>query len=220
MSTSSTTWASSSRWKWIAFAAPYSPGIPHLCLSANSPPKVKKSHLPSKVKNLTLPPKINKSHLPQKVNKSHLPPKVGGRRCGNPGIRPLCRGGSQCSGCLVSHNVLQTFHPHCGEDQRGHQGLYRFLKEPARIAHLELFLFPPTIFLFCYCYWYCYCYCYCYCGNYLFLSSGRIRVIVIERQSRYSPLGEQSPSVCFEHSSAVINIGLLNIIDIFFFFFS
>ena len=110
MSTSSTTWASSSRWKWIAFAAPYSPGIPHLCLSANSPPK------------------------------------VGGRRCGNPGIRPLCRGGSQCSGCLVSHNVLQTFHPHCGEDQRGHQGLYRFLKEPARIAHLELFLFPPTIF--------------------------------------------------------------------------
>ena len=203
MSTSSTTWASSSRWKWIAFAAPYSPGIPHLCLSANS-------HPPSKGKKIS---------PPSKGKKSHLPPKVGGRRCGNPGIRPLCRGGGQCSGCLVSHNVLETFHPHCGEDQRGHQGLYRFLKEPARIAHLELFLFSPTNFLFCYCYWYCYCYCYCYCGNYLFLSSGRIRVIVIERQSRYSPLGEQSPSVCFEHSSAVINIGLLNIIDIVFSFF-
>ena len=105
---------------------------------------------------------------------------------------------------------------------RGSTRPSRFIQiseEPARIAHLELFLFSPTNFLFCYCYWYCYCYCYCYCGNYLFLSSGRIRVIVIERQSRYSPLGEQSPSVCFEHSSAVINIGLLNIIDIFFSFF-
>ena len=77
--------------------------------------------------------------------------QVCGRGCWNPGVGPLSRGGGHCKGCLMSHHVLKTFHPHRCQDQRGHQGEVYILK----VSHLGLFMFcvfwtfPKMKTLFC-----------------------------------------------------------------------
>ena len=60
--------------------------------------------------------------------------QVCGRGCWNPGVGPLSRGGGHCKGCLMSHHVLKTFHPHRCQDQRGHQGEVHILK----VSHLHV----------------------------------------------------------------------------------